>query len=368
MINTNEISPKQALEALKALVGTNLTAMLWGEPGQGKSSLVAQLAQSLNAPLWDVRLAQKTAADLGGLPALDLEKKTTVFYLPDFIMEIPQDGPSFLFLDELPGADEQTRIAAYSLILDRSIGKYKLPDGCIIIAAGNRPEDGAISCDFGTALNDRLVHLVVRTDPQSWVEWAIDAGIHPSIIAYVKCRPEMLNGKGVKAVNAEDAITPTPRSWEHISRILFQDGVSKQVARILIEGKVGSAIGAEFALYQDELKNLPSIDELLKAKTPQDAVNMIPPSISCMWAAVYGLGSHARQQPSMAIKAFEIARAIKEVTNKKNGIPYAEIAAHGAFTVFRAASQAGGASITKLCQSQQFKDWTEDYRKLVGQI
>jgi MoxR-like ATPase len=126
--------------------------MLWGGPGVGKSQLVAQLARRREAKLRDVRLSQKTASDIGGLPALDHQKKQTIFYLPDFLPR--EDEPGILFLDELPGADEQTRIAAYGLILERRVANWMLGDRWRIIAAGNRPEDGAISCDLGTAMND----------------------------------------------------------------------------------------------------------------------------------------------------------------------------------------------------------------------
>src|SRR6266545_807794 len=114
-----------------------------------------------------VRLSQKTASDIGGLPALDHQNKRTTFYLPDFLPR--EDETGILFLDELPGADEQTRIAAYGLILERRVADWTLGDRWRIIAAGNRPEDGAISCDLGTAMNDRLVHLVIEPTAQDWL-------------------------------------------------------------------------------------------------------------------------------------------------------------------------------------------------------
>jgi MoxR-like ATPase len=113
MINTLSCTPSEAISAINALWPLSYTVMLWGRPGVGKSQLVAQLAKQRNAELRDVRLSQKTAADIGGLPALDHQNRQTTFYLPDFLPR--EDKPGILFLDELPGADEQTRIAAYVL-------------------------------------------------------------------------------------------------------------------------------------------------------------------------------------------------------------------------------------------------------------
>ena len=160
MINTMSCTPSEAISTINALWPLKLSVMLWGSPGVGKSQLVSQLARRREARLRDVRLSQKTASDIGGLPALDHQNKQTTFYLPDFLPR--EDEPGILFLDELPGADEQTRIAAYGLVLERRVANWTLGDRWRIIAAGNRPEDGAISCDLGTAMNDRLVHLVIE--------------------------------------------------------------------------------------------------------------------------------------------------------------------------------------------------------------
>jgi MoxR-like ATPase len=172
MINTMTCSPSEAISAINALWPLKLSVMLWGSPGVGKSGLVSELARRREAKLRDVRLSQKTASDIGGLPALDHQNKQTTFYLPDFLPR--EDEPGILFLDELPGADEQTRIAAYGLILERRVANWTLGDQWRIIAAGNRPEDGAISCDLGTAMNDRLVHLVIEPTAQDWLAWAVE--------------------------------------------------------------------------------------------------------------------------------------------------------------------------------------------------
>ncbi len=167
MINTMSCTPSEAISAINALWPLKFSVMLWGSPGVGKSQLVVELARRREAKLRDVRLSQKTASDIGGLPALDHQNKRTTFYLPDFLPR--EDETGILFLDELPGADEQTRIAAYGLILERRVADWTLGDRWRIIAAGNRPEDGAISCDLGTAMNDRLVHLVIEPTAQDWL-------------------------------------------------------------------------------------------------------------------------------------------------------------------------------------------------------
>src|SRR5262249_11960001 len=72
-----------------------LSVMLWGSPGVGKSGLVTELARRREAKLRDVRLSQKTASDIGGLPALDHQNKQTTFYLPDFLPREDETGILF---------------------------------------------------------------------------------------------------------------------------------------------------------------------------------------------------------------------------------------------------------------------------------
>ena len=85
MINTMSCTPSEAISAINALWPLKLSVMLWGSPGVGKSQMVAELAWRREAKLRDVRLSQKTASDIGGLPALDHTTRSTVFYLPDFL-------------------------------------------------------------------------------------------------------------------------------------------------------------------------------------------------------------------------------------------------------------------------------------------
>jgi MoxR-like ATPase len=79
MINTMSCTPSEAISAINTLWPLKLSVMLWGSPGVGKSQLVVELARRREAKLRDVRLSQKTASDIGGLPALNHSTKQTVF-------------------------------------------------------------------------------------------------------------------------------------------------------------------------------------------------------------------------------------------------------------------------------------------------
>ncbi len=319
MINTMSCTPSEAISAINTLWPLRLSVMLWGRSGVGKSQIVAQLARRREAELRDVRLSQKTASDIGGLPALDHQNKQTTFYLPDFLPR--EDRPGILFLDELPGAEEQTRIAAYGLILERRVANLTLGDQWRIIAAGNRPEDGAISCDLGTAMNDRLVHLVIEPTAQDWLAWAMGNGVAPEVMAFIQVRPDLLTGTA-EMLRADHAITPSPRSWERVSEV-WKNCIGKREREILICGLIGDSTAHEFLTIADELKHLASVEKIISMPRRQ-LHKVIPSTINGLHGMAYALA--ASVNAGNLSKIMNVVDALDELPGSShNGLPLADI-------------------------------------------
>ena len=149
---------------LKALVKLYFKAkralFCWGATGIGKSQTVKQAGHEIAETLKltytediskinddehfvviDIRLAQCDPSDLRGIPIYDKEKTATVWLPPEMF---PRSGKGIIFFDELNLAPPLVQASAYQLILDRRLGTYCVPDGFLVIAAGNRLEDRAI--------------------------------------------------------------------------------------------------------------------------------------------------------------------------------------------------------------------------------
>jgi hypothetical protein len=319
MINTISCTPSEAISAINALWPLKLSVMFWGSPGVGTSGLVAELARRREAKLRDVRLSQKTASDIGGLPALDHQNKQTTFYLPDFLPR--EDEPGILFLDELPGADEQTRIAAYGLILERRVSNWVLGDNWRIIAAGNRPEDGAISCDLGTAMNDRMVHLVIEPTAQDWLAWAMENNIAPEVMAFIQVRPDLLIGSA-EMRRADHSITPSPRSWERVSEV-WKTRIGKREREILICGLLGDSTAHEFLTVADELKYLASVEKIIT--TPRRQLHkVIPATMGGLYGMAYALAASVNAENLSEIMS--VVDALDELSGSAhNGLPLADV-------------------------------------------
>ena len=106
---------------------------IWGAPGIGKSAIVEQFAAELGLPCVCLTGSQLAPEDLIGVP--QIVNGTSVFCPPRCLV---QKEPFCLFLDELNACSLEVQKAFYSLILERRIGEYHLPDGSIVVGAGNR--------------------------------------------------------------------------------------------------------------------------------------------------------------------------------------------------------------------------------------
>jgi midasin (ATPase involved in ribosome maturation) len=331
MINTSPCTPSEAIEIIKALWNINYAVILWGAPGCGKSELVAQLCKEMSAELRDVRLSQKTAADLGGLPALDHERKCTTFYLPDFLIF---DNPSTVcFLDELNGADAQTRIAAYGLILERRVGNYTLPAGVKVIAASNRSEDGALAADLSSALNDRFIHLVIEPTAKDWLQWAIANNICREVMAFIQVQQHMLTGTP-EMRQADDAIIPSPRSWARVSTI-WKTIREKRLREVTISGIVGDSAASEFMTIAEEVAQMATIEKILGTHA-LDLHRVIPTTLNGLYGLSYSLAAAVTRETLNRI--MDVIDALDALKGKKHdGLPMAEVQALAASVVLERA-------------------------------
>lgn len=244
--------------------------MLWGSRGVGKSSVVRQVAAHYGVPLVDLRLTTIEPVDIRGAIYADEVQGKTVWFPPEFLPAA--DAPDgILFLDELTAADQRLQISAYSLILDRRVGNYRLPDGWQVIAAGNASFHGAVCHDMGTALADRMFHFNVQTVIDAFLSHALAMGFASEVMAYLKVRPDKLDDTQAQLAN-DYLIGASPRGWEDISNVL-KSGVSEAAQRLFVQGRIGAANAAEFFGVLRELRAGADVMRLLD--TPR--VRPLPP-------------------------------------------------------------------------------------------
>lgn len=244
-----------------------------GAPGVGKSQVIRQIGKKYGYKVIDVRLAQMSEVEIGGLIYPNAERTKTVWLSPEILPDEKRDGKNtILLLDEITSCTKRVQVAAYQLILDRKIGQYTLPEGCFVVALGNREDDDGVYIQLAGPLADRFEIHYIDVDFSSWRDYAEKAGVHPYVIGYLSFKPAALHNQ---VPGDGNMVFATPRSWDRVSDILkFDNDIDKRVIQNKIIGNVGTTEGNQFIEYCKKQKQLISVEEFLKNKaiTPRDTL------------------------------------------------------------------------------------------------
>ncbi len=254
---TKTVTPAQLPEVLLN-VAVVRPVFLWGAPGIGKSSLVRQFAASLGLDCVSLLGTQLAPEDLMGVPRI--VDGRSQFCPPE---QIARDTPYVLFLDELNAAAPDVQKAFYSLILDRRIGSYELPEGSVVLGAGNRATDQALARPMASALVNRLVHIHLRASAADWLTWAVDNGIHPWIVEYLTQRPDHLWSAPPKT---EEPFS-TPRAWHMLSDVLHSygdDALDDDTVALLAYGTLTPQHAGAFSAYLKVARHAYDLDAIIK--------------------------------------------------------------------------------------------------------
>ncbi len=250
--------PLSAKRSLAHLSDRKVPVFLWGPPGIGKSSIVAQIAKEKGISFIDLRLSLLDPTDLRGIPFFNTKDNTALWAPPSFLPDGSEEK-GILFLDELNTAAPMVQASAYQLILDRKIGEYLLPDGWSIIAAGNRESDRGVVFRMAAPLANRFVHLEMEPNVDDWRSWAISAAIDASIIAFISHRPDSLF-----AFNTQDdsKAFATPRTWAYVHEII-DSKPEPDLIMPMVAGAIGEELAAAFLGFRAVAGDLPDLDSVL---------------------------------------------------------------------------------------------------------
>ena len=273
----------KVIDTLKVCIAAKQPVFLWGPPGVGKSDVVAQIAKELGYKLIDIRAVLLDPVDLRGLPRI--ENGESVWSTPAFLPK--GKGKYLVFLDELNAAPPLVQAACYQLVLDRKIGEYELPKDAVVVAAGNREGDRAVTSRMPSPLANRFVHLDFDVDVDDWIRWGLSNGVRTEVLAFQRFRPALLHQfdpqKNEKAF-------PTPRSVTFLSRLM--DASNGDIDYDLAKGVVGEGYASEFIGFIKIFKNLPDPDMVLMA--PSKAV--VPTDPATLYAICGAVATKASDQ------------------------------------------------------------------------
>lgn len=173
---------------------------LMGPPGIGKTAIMAQIASEMGVGLLSYSMTHHTRQSALGLPFIAHKKYKTIecdiseYTMSEIIAAIydlmeetgVQEG--ILFLDEINCVSETLAPVMLQFLQYKVFGRHRVPDGWVVVTAGNPPEYNNSVREFDIATWDRLKRINIEPDFDVWKEYAYQKGIHPSIITYLEIK------------------------------------------------------------------------------------------------------------------------------------------------------------------------------------
>ena len=257
---------------------------LMGPPGIGKTAIMQQIASELGVGLVSYSMTHHTRQSALGLPFITKknyggkEYSVSEYTMSEIIasvydmMEETGVKEGILFLDEINCVSETLAPAMLQFLQYKIFGRHRVPDGWIVVTAGNPPEYNNSVREFDTVTWDRLKRIDIEPDYNIWKEYALDRGVHPSISTYLDIR----TGDFYRVeTTVEGKSIVTARAWLNLSdmiRLYEQNGISvdeKMVGQYLQDKKVSKS----FANYYDLFNKYRSdyrVDDILSGKAGED--------------------------------------------------------------------------------------------------
>lgn len=239
--------------------------LLMGPPGIGKTQIMEQIAMECKIGLVAYTITHHTRQSAVGLPMIKEESfdgttyPVTEYTMSEIIASIYRkmkktgQREGILFIDEINCVSETLAPTMLQFLQCKTFGNQAIPEGWLIVAAGNPPEYNKSVRDFDMVTLDRVRYLNIEADYKVWKEYAREKHLHNAILSYLELRQ-----KNFYRVEADvDGIRfVTARGWEDLSSLMqvyekLDLPVDESVIREFIHHEdVAEDAAAYFELYR----------------------------------------------------------------------------------------------------------------------
>ncbi len=323
--------------------------LLMGPPGIGKTQIMEQIAAEENVGLVSYTITHHTRQSAIGLPFIETRSYGgTTYTVTEYTMseilgavyaltEKTGIAEGILFLDEINCVSETLAPMMLQFLQCKTFGNQKLPEGWLIVAAGNPPEYNRSVRDFDVVTLDRVKRINVEEDFPVWKEYALRKGLHGAVVSYLDLKKENF----YRIENSPEGMQfATARGWEDLSEILYAyEALGIQPDRELAVQYVQMpALARDFmnyyALY-NKYRQVYHIDLLLRGQAPRVTVSEFAAAPFDEKLAVMGLllsrlaesARDTRRQDSLCAALYDALTAVKERLPEEPGKTLAEVIA-----------------------------------------
>ncbi len=258
--------------------------LLMGPPGIGKTAVMEQISQELGIGLVSYTITHHTRQSAIGLPKISEKSfegkkySVTEYTMSEIIGAVYEQREKtgikegILFLDEINCVSETLAPTMLQFLQYKTFGSHKLPEGYIIVTAGNPPQYNKSVREFDIVTLDRVRQINIEEDFDSWKEYAYKAGIHGSVLAYLEIKKD--NFYSIKT-DVDGRSFVTARGWEDLSRIIKVNeklGISVDenlTSQYLQNVEVARDFANYYELYR-RYNELYKIPDILQGRFPED--------------------------------------------------------------------------------------------------
>jgi hypothetical protein len=290
--------PKQLSALLASSFKHRRKVLIKGPPGAGKSDIVSQAIDQIQADLVLSHPAVSDPTDYKGMPAI-LPNGTAEF-LPfgDLNRLIKAAKPTVAFLDDIGQAPPAVQAALMQLLLARRVNGHKISDHVVFCGATNDTKHMAGVAGMLEPVKSRwdtIVELEVSVD--DWCNWALDHNLPAELIAFIRFRPALLcDFKPTRELKN----SPCPRTEAAVGRWL-QIGIKDHA---VLAGAAGEGFATEFIAFLQMYAQLPNLDAILM--NPDSAP--VPDNLAALYAVIAGLARKAA--PANAERVFRYVKRL----------------------------------------------------------
>ena len=250
---------------------------LLGSPGIGKTAIMEQIAQELGIALVSYSMTHHTRQSALGLPFIthksykgfefDISEYTMSEIIASVYEVMEQSGieGGILFLDEINCVSETLAPSMLQFLQYKVFGRHRVPDGWVIVTAGNPPEYNKSVREFDVVTMDRMKLVEVEADYATWKEYALRQGIHSAVTTYLDMKKNDFY-RVETTVGGKSYVTA--RGWEDLSAMMLLCEEEKLavdetlVAQYLHNDKIVKEFTAYYELY-NKYKREYKVEEIL---------------------------------------------------------------------------------------------------------
>ena len=260
---------------------------LMGPPGIGKTAIMEQIAAELGIGLVAYSMTHHTRQSALGLPFIvhknyrgqefDVSEYTMSEIIASVYEQIEKDHAEegILFLDEINCVSETLAPSMLQFLQYKTLGRHRVPNGWIVVTAGNPQEYNNSVREFDIVTWDRLKRIDVEPDYKAWKEYAVAQAVHPSILTYLELKSNEFYGIET-TIDGKRFVTA--RGWVDLSDMIkLYEKLGYPVNYMLIAQYLqNEMIARSFSAYYDlfgKYKKNYAISNILEGIHPLEIIN-----------------------------------------------------------------------------------------------